>query len=419
MGGGGGGSKKSSGSAPPQAQPLDFNAIMAGASAAAKEQIKQQYRSMIENYPSLETLSLGTVDAISGRLGDKPQPVYELREKKYKKGKGTGEFERVQVGMSDPNRQTIDALARIRQGLAIADMSPDAAMPTSIEQALYDQGERELALGRSLSPEQERAAQQSARAAFSARGLGTSLGSSAAEILNRDAMASARERERQGFAAAANDQFINNVTGRRMNLANMYFAGAGNLINADPYERAVDRGLNYSGGTQRAQMAQVGSAFDSANQLAGSVASFNANLLDSRYNSWANNNAAMRAAGMQSSAMNNAARMGMIGSAIQGGIQAGGLVGAAQMAPMMFSDKRMKKDIKPLGKAGSVLGLTTYEYSYKGDDKKRVGFMAQDVQKVLPEAVAEVEYKGKKRLAIKPAVIGAALAEELMTAKAA
>jgi hypothetical protein len=133
-----------------------------------------------------------------------------------------------------------------------------------------------------------------------------------------------------------------------------------------------------------------------------------------------NNQAALQAARMQAGAMNRSATMGMLGSALQGGIQAGGMIGAAQFAPtMMFSDRRMKKDIKPLGKAGSVLGLTTYEYSYKGDDKKRVGFMAQDVQKVLPEAVTQVEYKGKKRLAIKPAVIGAALAEELMAAKAA
>jgi hypothetical protein len=412
MGGGGGGKSKKS-SAPPQAQPLDVGSIMAASSAAATQQIKEQYKSLIENYPALEALSLGTADTIAGRLGDKPNPVYEVRVKP------DGTYERVQVGMSAPNQQTIDALARIRQGLALGDMEPDASMPTSIEQSLYDQGERDLALGRSLSAEQERAAQQSARAAFSARGLGTSLGSSAAEILNRDAAASARERERQGFAAAANDQYIGNVATRRQALGNLYFAGAQNLLAADPYERAIDRGLNYSGGSQGRQMAMAGQTFGSANQLAGQVASFNANMLDSRYNSWANNNAAMRAAGMQSSAMNNAARMGMIGSAIQGGIQAGGLVGAAQMAPMMFSDKRMKKDIKPLGKAGSVLGLTTYEYSYKGDDKKRVGFMAQDVQKVLPEAVAEVDYKGKKRLAIKPAVIGAALAEELMAAKAA
>jgi hypothetical protein len=99
-----------------------------------------------------------------------------------------------------------------------------------------------------------------------------------------------------------------------------------------------------------------------------------------------------------------------------GGIGSGLLQGAGMFA---LSDKREKKDIKPLGKAGSVLGLTAYEYKYKGEDKKHKGFMAQDVQKVLPEAVTEVDYKGKKRLAIKPAVIGAALAEELMTAKAA
>jgi hypothetical protein len=126
-------------------------------------------------------------------------------------------------------------------------------------------------------------------------------------------------------------------------------------------------------------------------------------MLDTRANSTMNNWAAMRGAGMQAGAMNNAATMGMIG----------------QIGSSIFSDKRMKKDIKPLGKAGSVLGLTAYEYKYKGEDKKHKGFMAQDVQKVLPEAVTEVEYKGKKRLAIKPAVIGAALAEELMAAKAA
>ena len=299
---------------PPQPQPLDYDALMRASSAAATEQVKQQYKSLIQNYPALETLSLGTVDAISGRLGDKPQPIYELREKKNKRGKGTGKYKRVRVGMSKPNQQTIDALARIRQGLAIADMSPDAANPTSIEQALYDQGERELALGRSLSPEQERAAQQSARAAFAARGMGTSLGSSAAEILNRDAVASARERERQGFASAANDQYINNITNRRINLANMYYAGAGNLIGADPYSRALGPGLGYSGGTQGNQMQQIGNTFASANQMAGNVASYNSNMLDSRYNSYMNNTAAMQAARMQAGATNNSATMGMIGA---------------------------------------------------------------------------------------------------------
>jgi hypothetical protein len=280
MGGGGGGKKKKS-SPPPQAAPLDYNALMASSSAAATAQIGEQYKQLIANYPKLEDLTFGTVDRLAGNLD---------------------------------NQTTRDAQDYIRRGLAIGDLDPAAADPTSIEQALYDQGERELALGRSLSPEQERAAQQSARAAFAARGLGTSLGSSAAEILNRDAAASARERERQGFASAANDQFVNNITNRRLNLANTYFAGAGNLIAADPYNRAVGPGLDYSGGTQGNQMQQIGNTFSSANQMAGNVASFNAVMADSRYNSYMNNRAAMQAARMQAGATNNAATMGMIGA---------------------------------------------------------------------------------------------------------
>jgi hypothetical protein len=239
-------------------------------------------------------------------------------------------MERKQVGMSEGNAQSAEALSRIRQGLAIADMSPNPAMPTSIEQGLYDQGERDLALGRSLSPEQIRESQQAARGAFSSRGLGTSLGSAAAEVLNREASATQRERERQGFASAANDQFINNVTNRRINLANMYYTGAGNLNAADPYSRALGPGLNYSGNTQGNQMAQIGNTFSSANQMAGNVASFNANLLDSRANSQLNNWASMNAARMQAGAMNNSAMMGLLGSSIQGGIQAGGMIGAGQ-----------------------------------------------------------------------------------------
>ena len=291
MGGGGGGSKKK-GSAPPQAQPLDYNALMAASSRAATEQVKQQYKSLIENYPKLEDLTFGTVDRLSGQLD---------------------------------NQATRDAQDYIRRGLALGELDPAAADPTSIEQALYDQGERELALGRSLSPEQIRDSQQSARAAFAARGLGTSMGSATAEVLNRDAMASARERERQGFASAANDQFVNNITQRRMNLANTYFAGAGNLIAADPYNRAVGPGFDYSGGTQGNQMQQIGSAFNSANQLGASVASFNANMAASNYNSYMNNQSALQAARMQAGAAGQAGTMGMVGSGVGAAVGIAGI----------------------------------------------------------------------------------------------
>jgi hypothetical protein len=277
-----------------------------------------------------------------------------------------------------------------------------ASAPNQIEAELQRQAQEELALGRSLSPEQERAAQQSARGAFAARGLGTSAGSAAAEILNRDSAAQQRLDQRRQFALGANSLDLARRQ-RRIGLAGAY----GDM---DPYRQGMNAAFQLGGATLDRSTNMASNAFNNSLQTAGNVETFNRNMQASQYNSWMNNNASLQAASMQAGAMNNAATMGMIGSI------GGGLLGGAGLA---LSDKREKQDIKPLGKAGSVLGLTAYEFSYKGDDKKHKGFMAQDVARVLPEAVAEVDYMGKKRLAIKPAVIGAALAEELMAAKAA
>ena len=52
-----------------------------------------------------------------------------------------------------------------------------------------------------------------------------------------------------------------------------------------------------------------------------------------------------------------------------------------------FSDERLKYDKKQIGKTKS--GLPIYSFKYKGDDKTQVGLMAQDVEKVHPEAVGE------------------------------
>jgi hypothetical protein len=105
----------------------------------------------------------------------------------------------------------------------------------------------------------------------------------------------------------------------------------------------------------------------------------------------------------------------MIGSVVPGIGTAVGAIGGAIIggAGGGISDEREKTDIKPLGAVTSVLNIPAYEYRYKGEKKKRKGVMAQDVAKVLPEAVTEVDYQGKRRLAIKPQVIGAALAQEL------
>jgi hypothetical protein len=358
---------------------LDYNALMRSANEQAAASARAQVQAQIEAYPQLEALQLGTIQKIAGNLNN---PY-------------------TQAARGDINRVS-----------GLGNMLADRVGETTIERTLREQAETELGLGRSLSAEETRDAQQSARAAFAARGLGTSMGSSAAEILNRDAAAQAREASRRNFASATNQMVTGNVFGRAGQAGGMLGSAAQGQLMVDPYSRALGS-AQIGGNLGNSLQSGVGQTFGGAQQMAGNVASFNANMLDTRANSQLNNWAAMNAARMNASAMNQSGTMGMIG-----GIGSGLLQGAG-MAAMAFSDKRMKKDIKPLGKAGSVLGLTAYEYSYKGDDKKRVGFMAQDVKKVLPEAVAEVDYKGKKRLAIKPAVIGAALAEELMAAKAA
>lgn len=53
----------------------------------------------------------------------------------------------------------------------------------------------------------------------------------------------------------------------------------------------------------------------------------------------------------------------------------------------MGSDRRIKKNIKALGK--TVLGLTLYSFEYLWGGK-RIGVMADEVEKVFPEAVTEL-----------------------------
>jgi hypothetical protein len=97
----------------------------------------------------------------------------------------------------------------------------------------------------------------------------------------------------------------------------------------DPYGRALgsaqiggNLGNNLQGG--------IGQTFGGAQQMAGNVASFNANMLDTRANSQLNNWAAMEAARMGSNASRQAGMMNLLGSSIQGGLQAGGMVGLGQ-----------------------------------------------------------------------------------------
>jgi hypothetical protein len=76
-----------------------------------------------------------------------------------------------------------------------------------------------------------------------------------------------------------------------------------------------------------------------------------------------------------------------------GGFFLGGPAGAAvgsQVGSGLFSDERLKTDIKKIGEH-EELGVGIYSYKYKWGGPTMIGVMAQELEKVKPEAVFEVD----------------------------
>jgi hypothetical protein len=361
--GGGGSTSLSTKGAPPQAQPINFGSLTGQAGASAGQMFQQQMDAMVKNYPRMERLQLQSVQNIGNMLSESGGKMYQWQET----GKGKNKtWKRVEVGdapanpyttrareqldsaigMAAPMRTQADALAgmgdtwRERSNQSYADSGPNA-----IESELGRQAMSDLALGRSLSPEQLRDAQQSARAAFSARGLGTSAGTSAAEILNRDSYASQREAERRNFAGATNQMTTQNVLARRDqagqqaalagnftgnaaqgygNIANLGLSTSNQAMAVDPVQRALGPGLDMGGNNFNTMGSMSSNTYANSLSAASNVAGFNANMLDSRYNNFMNNQAAMKAANMQANAATQAGWMGLAGNALGAGAMAWG-----------------------------------------------------------------------------------------------
>lgn len=240
------------------------------------------------------------------------------------------------------------------------------------------------------------------------------VGISNAELALRAASANeeARRLGNQANIGMLGDAF---ATQRDMNQEGLRAVGLGQALasDANPYNQAMR--FYGSSGQNTGSQALPGAASMANNWMTGALGTQTYNAASQDYSAYMGrygNYGGQSGGGGWSGAATGALSGAVAGSALGpygalGGAVVGGAVG-------YFSDKNMKTDIKPIGKVTSVLDLPAYEYRYKGEKKKRRGVMAQDVQKVLPEAVTEVEYRGKKRLAIKPAIIGAALAEELI-----
>jgi hypothetical protein len=64
-----------------------------------------------------------------------------------------------------------------------------------------------------------------------------------------------------------------------------------------------------------------------------------------------------------------------------------GLIGAGAGAAKLFSDERLKTDIKRVGTLDN--GLPVYTFRYRGSSQIQMGVMAQDVEQVIPDAVED------------------------------
>lgn len=66
----------------------------------------------------------------------------------------------------------------------------------------------------------------------------------------------------------------------------------------------------------------------------------------------------------------------------------GGSLAGAGAKMWAASDRRLKEDIRPIGKADN--GLTIYAFRYRGEDATTIGFMADEVADIHPAAVTEM-----------------------------
>ena len=316
---------------PAPAQPLDAKALMNVANIQARGTVDQQFKDLIKYYPKMEGNILGTVGKISeGLNNDYTRQAKGVIDQTLQQGA---------TQLSDTGNR-INNLGD--QSAAIAAQAQQRALsgPTSIEQGLYNRAASDLALGSQLNPEEERAASQQANAAFASRGLGTGASAGAADLLNRYQYGQARLQQRMGNAQTANQTMEQGMQGRQNtaqgllgNTANIYgqaggayqnaaslgFSGANALVNLDPYQRALGSGISLGNGINSNTSAMIGNAYNSALDFTGNVASFNANMLDTRYNSALNNNAAMsgaRSAGNGQMLGAGLGAVGMIGAGI-------------------------------------------------------------------------------------------------------
>lgn len=159
-----------------------------------------------------------------------------------------------------------------------------------------------------------------------------------------------------------------------------------NTYNSIPQGAGRDFALAQTQGQKGQQIASsVGGAFNSALQSQAALGSQALGAgLQQEGAALSAGQGATSAAGLESQTGSNMSQMASQRKASTMGFL-GSLAGGAgsAMSGRFTSDVRLKENIVPVGE---VAGLPIYSYNFKGDDKKVVGPMAQEVYLKYPEA---------------------------------
>jgi hypothetical protein len=263
------------------------------------------------------------------------------------------------LGLLESNPFAADALSAQNANLLNAGNSPILDL---LKGQVMSQG-----VSGEMGPEALRSATQGSLADFSAGGSNNTNQAFASELFGRDAATQARARQFQqlaglvegldtsriGLVGNLGSQAVNSATSAITNpmlqilgLGNLNDASSNNIINAQNALNAPTM------------------------QLGGDVLGFNANATQAQNIANQNNQTAT-----------TAGWLGLAGTALGG---------------WGSSDKRIKKNIKTVGKSPSGIPIKTWVYKYDPKKKKYRGAMAEDIKRLAPDAFLQDPITGIK-----------------------
>jgi hypothetical protein len=201
---------------------------------------------------------------------------------------------------------------------------------------------------RQLTPEEQRMSDQAAREAFASRGMLNSRGSVAGEILGRSGVMAGKRQEADAARTGA------------FNMAQSFYTAPG-------LQALGNTPLSYQLGQEQLKLG-LGAIGSATPQMINPDTGVNLGMQNRA------NQVAAAGANAQAQSTYASGLFQGIGSAV------GGMAAAK-------SDIRTKENIRKVGSTDG--GLPVYIYNYIGSNLTQMGVMAQDVEKVNPDAVTE------------------------------